>query len=257
MTTYVTSPAWKGKARLTAGEFYPSSGNYHGAWDLALELWTPLYAVADGTIGDLYTTAANNSPGYNPGSGSPSNWRLLHTWMRGERVTVFYQHLSPGSAGVARGQYVRKGQLIGYSGNSGNSSGRHLHLAVIRGWVYGWNRYANLTNRSLTVYPPSRVWESPWASGAVYLSRLRFGVRNSDSVKRLQYRLRAKYPRYAKRLKLRINGNYDSATDMLVRRHQRLAGWRWGQMRVDAVGASSVGPKQAAHIFGSAYRVMK
>jgi len=250
MTT-VTSPAWPGARTLTAGEFY-RSGAYHGAWDVAMPNWTPLYAVADGTIGDLYTTAANNQPGVNPGPGSASNWRLLHTWHAGQQVTVFYQHLSPGTGGVSRGQRVKKGQLIGYSGNSGNSSGPHLHIAVIKGWRYSWDRYINYSDRSLTVYPPSKVWLSPWASGPVYLSKLRFGVTGSDSVKRLQYRLRRIYPRLSRLIGLKVTGNYDAKTDRLVRRHQRRA---FGSS--DPNGASFVGPSQAARIFGSAYRIVK
>jgi hypothetical protein len=49
-----------------------------------------------------------------------------------------------------------------------------------------------------------------------------------------------------------VTGNYDAKTDRLVRRHQRRA---FGSS--DPAGKSFVGPKQAARIFGSAYRIVK
>lgn len=155
----VTSPAWPGARTLTAGLYY-RSGAYHGSWDVAMPLWTPLYAAADGRIADLYTTARNNPAGYNPGSGAPSNWRMLHTTMNGEKVTLFYNHLSPGTGGAYRGKFVRKGDLIGYSGNSGNSTGPHLHITAMRGWRYGWQRYDYLRDRSLVIYAPDLVWKA-------------------------------------------------------------------------------------------------
>jgi hypothetical protein len=43
-------------------------------------------------------------------------------------VYVLYAHLQPGSIRVARGQRVRRGDVLGRVGNSGNSSAPHLHL---------------------------------------------------------------------------------------------------------------------------------
>ena len=46
--------------------------------------------------------------------------------------STFYSHLQSRSV-VRAGQRVRKGQVIGYMGNTGNSTGPHLHLEVYRG----------------------------------------------------------------------------------------------------------------------------
>lgn len=91
---------------------------------------------------------------------------------------------------------------------------------------------------------------SPWASGDVYLSKLRYGQQDSDSVKRLQYRLNAH-----RGLSLPITGNYSSQTDNAVRGDQIDHGRLWGEGSADPVNGSNVGPKQASHLFGSSYTI--
>ena len=48
----------------------------------------------------------------------------------GKGVFAGYAHLKPGSVRVNRGQRVRPGQVIGKLGNSGNTTGPHLHWSV-------------------------------------------------------------------------------------------------------------------------------
>lgn len=46
----------------------------------------------------------------------------------GDNRHAFYGHLLPGSLRVKPGDRVRRGQVIGRLGNSGNSTGPHLHF---------------------------------------------------------------------------------------------------------------------------------
>jgi murein DD-endopeptidase MepM/ murein hydrolase activator NlpD len=44
---------------------------------------------------------------------------------------AFYAHLKPGSVRVERGDRVREGEVLGLLGNSGSSTGPHLHFQVM------------------------------------------------------------------------------------------------------------------------------
>ena len=145
------SPAWDGDHPLSAGEYY-SSGTYHGSWDVAMPNYTNIRAPVDGEILD-YVTGVPNVPG---GSGSPSNWILLGFNLDGKKVCYYFQHLS--KAQVNKGQKVKAGDKIGESGNSGNSSGPHLHLTLQDGWKTAATRYDYLNNNS-AIYAPDKGWK--------------------------------------------------------------------------------------------------
>jgi LysM repeat protein len=88
----------------------------HNGVDIAASIGTPVYAAADGQI------IAAKSTGYNGGYGS-----MIIIKHNGNIQTV-YAHLS--YVGVSVGQYVTKGQTIGAVGNTGRSTGPHLHFEV-------------------------------------------------------------------------------------------------------------------------------
>lgn len=94
---------------------------YHSGTDIAAPAGTPILAAADGTV-----TIAN---GADPWGGSYGYYIKLD---HGEGIETLYAHCS--AIAVTVGQQVRQGEVIGYVGTTGNSTGNHLHFEV---WVNG------------------------------------------------------------------------------------------------------------------------
>lgn len=109
---------------ITAGWFY-SDLSPHRAVDLRAAVGTPVYAAEDGTVDcvqdwDGYSTRGNQSYG--------NLVRIRHVDYKGVKLQTLYAHLNESK--VKCGQTVKEGELIGYSGNTGNSKGPHLHFEV-------------------------------------------------------------------------------------------------------------------------------
>jgi murein DD-endopeptidase MepM/ murein hydrolase activator NlpD len=88
------------------------SKGYHTGVDYAVKSGTEILAVADGKI-------------------EPANWGKSYGIQAVQKVDggwVIYAHLS--KLEVKSGDKVVKGQKIGLSGNTGNSSGPHLHFEM-------------------------------------------------------------------------------------------------------------------------------
>lgn len=138
-----------------------SNGAGHFAYDYPMPIGTPLHAVGDGRIAAASAGILNDEddPHDTDYSGEPSNWVLLWTWHTGRQATVYYQHMSP-NLKVRAGQPVHDGDLIGFSGDSGNTSGPHLHIATM--WGHTLNRYLYMDNdgdNPYIIFPPSRLWK--------------------------------------------------------------------------------------------------
>lgn len=93
---------------------YASSGNYHSGRDIACPIGTDVLAAADGKV--KFVKMLDDSFGY--------HLMLDH----GDEVYTLYGHCS--EILVAEGQEVKQGQVIALSGNTGNSTGPHLHFEV-------------------------------------------------------------------------------------------------------------------------------
>jgi hypothetical protein len=91
-------------------------------------------AVADGTVVDSRNDLPDQVPGALP-EGLPideADGNFVVQEIAGG-VFVLYAHMQPGTVTVGPGDEVRKGDVIGIVGNSGNSSAPHLHLHVMDG----------------------------------------------------------------------------------------------------------------------------
>lgn len=91
----------------------PGASTFHGGVDLAANKGTPIYASASGTVTH---------------SGSGTGYGLYIKINHGNGVETRYAHCS--ELLVDKGDTVKAGQLIGLVGNTGISSGSHLHWEV-------------------------------------------------------------------------------------------------------------------------------
>ncbi len=88
---------------------------FHRGTDMKAKLNTKVYAPADGIV---------EWSGYHKRSGYGRLIILEHSY----GFKTYYGHLN--KTVVKSGQFVKKGTLIGYTGNSGMSNGPHLHYEV-------------------------------------------------------------------------------------------------------------------------------
>lgn len=113
---------------ITTGLYY-SSGSYHGAVDYGASgiNGMPVYAVADGIV--VTTQALTTSYG---------NYIIIYH--PSSNLYTLYAHGQAGSICVSSLQSVKQGQQIMRVGNTGNSTGPHLHFEVRTAPGYYSNR---------------------------------------------------------------------------------------------------------------------
>jgi murein DD-endopeptidase MepM/ murein hydrolase activator NlpD len=86
----------------------------HNGIDYAVPVGTPVRAAADGTVAFVDT--------------DPAYGKYVRVWHEALRIHTFYGHLS--EARTVAGQKVKAGDVIALSGNTGNSTGPHLHYEI-------------------------------------------------------------------------------------------------------------------------------
>lgn len=114
---------------LTQGWYY-NNGSLHQAVDLRTQIGAnykrPVYAAEDGTVDQTQDWDGRTKTGMQ----SYGNMvRIKHSPYKGMTLQTRYAHLSRYC--VKLGQQVKEGDLIGYSGTTGNVFGAHLHFEVI------------------------------------------------------------------------------------------------------------------------------
>jgi peptidoglycan LD-endopeptidase LytH len=92
----------------------------HQAIDILAPRNTPVLAVEDGVVARLFKSVAGGI--------------TIYQYDPTERYVYYYAHLERYAAGLSEGDRVRRGQVIGYVGTTGNApeSTPHLHFAIFR-----------------------------------------------------------------------------------------------------------------------------
>ncbi|MEZ4870774.1 MAG: M23 family metallopeptidase [Bdellovibrionales bacterium] len=111
--------------RVTVSQGNCSSESHYGksryAYDFSVPLGTEIIASRAGEV----ITVVEHHPD-NDSSTEGNSIEIRHV----DGSIAIYQHLKQNSAEVEEGDLVKQGDLIAKSGNSGNSTGPHLHFAV-------------------------------------------------------------------------------------------------------------------------------
>lgn len=117
-----------------------SEGRLHDAIDIMAPAGTPVLAVSDGHIEKLFDSARGGL--------------TIYQFEPSGRYTYYYAHLQRYADGLAEKQWIKRGQVIGYVGSTGNAdpAAPHLHFAIFllgpeRRWSEGTaiNPYPALT----------------------------------------------------------------------------------------------------------------
>ena len=91
-----------------------AAGRPHEALDIMAPRGTAVTAVADGKVAKLFLST--------PGG------LTVYQFDTGEKLAYYYAHLDSYAPGLAEGQVLKRGDLVGYVGSSGNADAAHPHL---------------------------------------------------------------------------------------------------------------------------------
>jgi murein DD-endopeptidase MepM/ murein hydrolase activator NlpD len=131
---------------------YPYVGFHYGI-DIGIPIGTPVYAIAAGKVAS-----------FNYWSGTGYVVYVYHN-INGVKYTSVYEHLDSYNTYV--GAIVDKNTVIAFSGNTGNSTGPHLHLSILNGWagidyILWSNAYYNNNLNPITKinFPHGQYWNN-------------------------------------------------------------------------------------------------
>jgi murein DD-endopeptidase MepM/ murein hydrolase activator NlpD len=98
-----------------------SCDHFHRGIDIVAPYGTPVHASGDGTVAYI---------GWNYADGADPAWIVIVA--HSGSLQTWYAHMEPRyPGGISEGSHVSAGQVVGYEGNTGHSTGAHLHWAVM------------------------------------------------------------------------------------------------------------------------------
>lgn len=95
-----------------------AEGRTHQGNDIMAPAGTPVLAARDGAIVRFFDSARGGI--------------TIYQYDLAEKYVFYYAHLQSRAPGLAEGQQVRQGQVIGYVGSTGNATTPHLHFEIQR-----------------------------------------------------------------------------------------------------------------------------
>lgn len=150
------------------------AAGYHTGTDFIANIGTPLHATKPGVV--VFA-------GYHGGWGAAYGYHIvISSWHNGRLIRHMYAHMSHLAVGL--GERVKGGQYIGQSGNSGHTTGPHLH------YEERWAPFGYYDNKA----PVLLDW-SP--KPVIHVSRVQPGKTNRD-VARLKRRMNKYFPKKKK-----------------------------------------------------------
>ena len=109
---------------------------HHNGVDWASAVGRKLFAVASGRVIYAGPSSLKFKNGEPAGGGFIVRIRFKD---EGKLYTATYMHLRKGSIKVIKGQKIAQGDYIADSGNTGESTGPHLHFEIQKGRFYKWS----------------------------------------------------------------------------------------------------------------------
>jgi peptidoglycan LD-endopeptidase LytH len=130
----------------------------HGAVDIMAPRYTPVLAVDAGKIARLWTSKAGGI--------------TIYQYDASNKFVYFYAHLDRYADGLKDGDTLKKGQVIGYVGTTGNAppNAPHLHFSISKltkpnGWSTGIAidpyevfRGTGISGKPMAPVPPAGIW---------------------------------------------------------------------------------------------------
>ncbi len=115
---------------VITSEFAYRWGSFHNAIDISIHpMGSPIYATKDGVVVETEKNCANVGSYRNQCGGTYGNHVIIN---HNNEYYTMYAHMLQ-NVEVNVGDTVKRGQIIGYMGSSGSSTGVHLHYGISKG----------------------------------------------------------------------------------------------------------------------------